>query len=157
MLMLEQILARYPQDKTSLVMILQDVQAEEGYLSPESLEAVSAALELPRSQVFAVATFYNVLSLEPRAKHLLRVCVGTACHVRGAPLILDAAVRSLGVEDGGTTADREFTLQSVGCVGACAIGPVVEVDGEHHGHMDVIKTTKLLARRRATAGTEEPS
>jgi NADH-quinone oxidoreductase subunit E len=153
--MLEQILARYPRDATSLVMILQDVQAEEGYLSPESLDAVSAALGLPRSQVYAVATFYNVLSLEPRAKHLLRVCVGTACHVRGAPLILDAAVRSLGVEDGGTTADREFTLQSVGCVGACAIGPVVEIDGEHHGHMDVTKTAKLLARRLAAADSKE--
>ena len=155
--MLERILSRYPRDKTSLVMILQDVQAAEGFLSPESLDAVSAALGLPRSQVYAGATFYNVLSLEPRARHLLRVCVGTACHVRGAPLILDAAVRSLGVEDGGTTADREFTLQSVGCVGACAIGPVVEVDGEHHGHMDVNKTTKLLAKRLAAAGSKEPS
>jgi NADH:ubiquinone oxidoreductase subunit E len=138
-------------------MILQDVQAEEGYLSPESLEAVSAALGLPRSQVFAVATFYNVLSLEPRAKHLLRVCLGTACHVRGAPLILDAAERSLGIKDGGTTADREFTLQSVGCVGACAIGPVVEIDGEHHGHMDVTRTSKLVAKRRVDADQKEPS
>jgi NADH-quinone oxidoreductase subunit E len=155
--MLEQILSRYPRDKTSLVMILQDVQAEEGYLSPESLEAVSAALGLPRSQVFAVATFYNVLSLEPRAKHLLRVCLGTACHVRGAPLILDAAERSLGIKDGGTTADREFTLQSVGCVGACAIGPVVEIDGEHHGHMDVTRTSKLVAKRRVDADQKEPS
>jgi NADH-quinone oxidoreductase subunit E len=155
--MLEQILSRYPRDNTSLVMILQDVQAAEGYLSPESLDAVSAALGLPRSQVYAVATFYNVLRLEPRARHLLRVCLGTACHVRGAPLILDAATRSLGVTDGGTTPDREFTLQSVGCVGACAIGPVVEIDGEHHGHMDVNSVTKLLAKRKAAAGAKEPS
>ena len=155
--MLEQILSRYPRDKISLVMILQDVQAAEGYLSPESLDAVSAALGLPRSQVYAVATFYNVLSLEPRAVHLLRVCLGTACHVRGGQLVLDAAVRSLGVNDGGTTADREFTLQSVGCVGACAIGPIVEIDGEHHGQMDVNKMTRLLAARRASKGRKEPS
>jgi NADH-quinone oxidoreductase subunit E len=153
--MLEQILSRYPLDKTSLVMILQDVQAEEGYLSPASLDAVSARLGLPRAQVYAVATFYNVLRLEPRAKHLLRVCLGTACHVRGGQLVLDAAARSLGVRDGGTTADREFTLQSVGCVGACAIGPIVELDGEAQGQMDVTKVTRLLAARRAATGRKE--
>lgn len=149
--MLENILSRYPQDRTSLVMILQDVQAEHGYLSAESLDEVSHALALPRSQVYSVATFYKVLSLTPQAKHLVRVCLGTACHVRAAPLILDAAERTLGVADGGTTADNQFTLQSVGCVGACAIGPVVEIDGEHHGQMTVPKLTRLLQKRKAAA------
>jgi NADH-quinone oxidoreductase subunit E len=154
--MIDAILSRYPQDKTSLVMILQDVQTEHGYLSPEAMDEVSRVLDVPRAQVYAVATFYNVLSLEPRARHLLRVCLGTACHVRGAPLILDAAARGLGVSNGGTTADGEFTLESVSCVGACAIGPVVELDGEYHGHMDVPKTTRLLERQQAAATKEVP-
>jgi NADH-quinone oxidoreductase subunit E len=154
--MIDPILSRYPRDKTSLVMILQDVQTEHGYLSLEAMDEVSRVLDLPRAQVYAVATFYNVLSLEPRARHLLRVCLGTACHVRGAPLILDAAARGLGVSNGGTTEDREFTLESVNCVGACAIGPVVELDGEYHGHMDVPKTIRLLERQKAAATKEVP-
>lgn len=144
--MLQKILSRYPDDRTSLVMILQDVQAELGYLPKDSLAEISRHLGIPRSQVYSVATFYNVLSLEPRGKHLVRVCMGTACHVRQAPLILDAAKRELGIDEGKTSDDRRFTLQSVGCVGACAIGPVVEVNDRHHGHMTVTGMGKLLRR-----------
>lgn len=142
--MLQEILARYPNNRTNLVMILQDVQAEHGYLSRESLAEIASHLAMPVAQVHSVATFYNVFSLEPRGEHLVRVCLGTACHVRQAPLILDTALRELGVKDGATTADRKFTVQSVGCVGACAIGPVVEIDEVHHGHMTVPKMSKLL-------------
>jgi NADH-quinone oxidoreductase subunit E len=144
--MLQEILSRYPEDQSSLVMILQDLQAAAGYLPEDALQEVSRRLRIPRAQVYSVATFYNVLSLEPRGRHLVRVCMGTACHVRQAPLILDAATRELGVAAGETTADREFTLQSVGCVGACAIGPVVEIDEVHHGHMTVTRLGKLLGK-----------
>lgn len=142
--MLQQILSRYPQNRTSLVMVLQDVQVELGYLSRESLAEIASHLAMPLAHVHSVATFYNVFSLEPRGEHLVRVCLGTACHVRQAPLILDAAMRELCVEDGGTTKDRKFTVLSVGCVGACAIGPVVEIDEVHHGHMTVPKMSKVL-------------
>ena len=147
--MLQKILSRYPDDRTSLVMILQDVQSEFGYLPKDSLEEISRHLRIPRAQVYSVATFYNVLSLEPRGEHLVRVCMGTACHVRQAPLILDAATRDLGIEEGETTPDRKFTLLSVGCVGACAIGPVVEIDDDHHGHMTVTKMSRLLEKLAA--------
>lgn len=152
--MLQQILERYPRDRTSLVMMLQDIQAAEGYLPAEVLDELARSLRMPRAELYAVATFYNVLSLEPRGRHLVRVCMGTACHVRQAPLILDAAARELGVGDGETTDDREFTLQSVGCVGACAIGPVVEVDTDHHGHMTVTKLGRLLRRLAPADGGE---
>ncbi len=142
--MLENIFSRYPKEPSSLVMVLQDVQSELGYLPAEALGEVSTRLGVPRSRVYSVASFYNVLSLEPRGKHLVRVCMGTACHVRGAPLVLDAAVRELGVADGETTADKKFTIQSVGCVGACAIAPVVEIDEEHFGQLTVPKMSKLL-------------
>ena len=147
--MLQKILSRYPDDRTSLVMILQDVQSELGYLPADALSEIAVALRVPPAQVWAVATFYDVLSLEPRGRHLVRVCMGTACHVRQAALILEAAEREIGVSDGGTTEDGEFTLKSVGCVGACAIGPVVEVDEVHHGHMTVAKTARLVGRVRS--------
>ena len=144
--MVEKILANYPRNQGSLVMVLQDVQAEFGYLPKEALEEVSRELGVPRSQVYSVASFYDVLSLKPRGTHLLRVCMGTACHVRQAPLLLEAAERDLAVEDGDTTDDGLFTVQSVGCVGACAIGPVVEIDGEHKGHMTVSQFSRRIAR-----------
>ncbi len=146
--MVERILESYPRTQESLVMVLQDVQAEFGYLPKEALDEVATALDVPRAQVYSVASFYDVLSLEPRGKHLLRVCMGTACHVRQAPLLLDAAARDLDVEDGGTTEDKAFTLQSVGCVGACAIGPVVEIDGIHAGHMTVAKLSRRIERMK---------
>jgi NADH:ubiquinone oxidoreductase subunit E len=152
--MLQQILERYPRDRTSLVMILQDIQAAEGYLPAPILDELARELRIPRAELYGLATFYTVLSLEPRGRHLVRVCMGTACHVRQAPLILDAAARELGVGDGETTTDREFTLQSVGCVGACAIGPVVEVDTDHHGHMTVTKMGRLLKRLAPAEGAD---
>ncbi len=146
--MVEKILGDYPRNQSSLVMVLQDIQAAFGYLPKAALEEVSLGLDVPRSQVYAVATFYDVLSLKPQGKHLLRVCMGTACHVRQAPLLLETAERSLGIETGETTEDGAFTLQSVGCVGACAIGPVVEIDGVHHGHMSVASLSRRIGRIR---------
>ena len=155
--MLERIFSRYPVDRTSLVMILQDVQTEFGYLPTDALKEVSARLQIPAAQVYSVATFYNVLSLVPRGRNLVRVCMGTACHVRQAPLILEAVRRELEIEPGGTTKDGEFTFQSVGCVGACAIGPVVEVNDVHHGHMNVNKMKKLLVKLEQSTQDEGQS
>ena len=152
--MLERIFSKYPVERTSLVMILQDVQSEFGYLSTDALKEVSARLQIPAAQVYSVATFYNVLSLVPRGRNLVRVCMGTACHVRQAPLILETVKRVLEIEPGGTTQDGEFTFQSVGCVGACAIGPVVEVNDVHHGYMNVNKMKKLLDKLEQSAKDE---
>jgi NADH-quinone oxidoreductase subunit E len=138
-------------------MILQDVQSEFGYLPTDALNEVSIRLQIPAAQVYSVATFYNVLSLVPRGRNLVRVCMGTACHVRQAPLILEAVKRELNIEPGGTTEDREFTFQSVGCVGACAIGPVVEINDAHHGHMNVNKINKLLKKLEQSVKDEGQS
>ncbi len=146
--MVETILEKYPREQASLVMVLQDIQTEYGYLPGPALEEVSVGLSVPRAQVYSVASFYDVLSLKPQGKHLLRVCMGTACHVRQAPLLLAAAEREMGIEAGETSADGVFTLQSVGCVGACAIGPVVEVDGVHRGHMSVAGLSRQIRRIR---------
>ena len=141
----DSILDRYQHDPGMLVSILQDIQAEYNYLSREALERVSSCLSVPLSQVYSVATFFKALSLKPRGRHLINVCLGTACHVRGALRVLEAMERELDISSGGTTPDLRFTLETVNCVGACALGPVVIVDGEYHGQMKTEKVKDVLA------------
>lgn len=129
------ILDNYQREVGQLISILQDVQAEYNYLPKEALVQVSQGLGLPESQVYSVASFFKAFSLKPRGRHLINVCLGTACHVRGAGRLLEAMERKLRVGSGGTTPDLRFTLESVRCVGACALGPIVVVDGEFHGQM----------------------
>ena len=143
---LETILNRYDRDRTQVVSVLQDIQDEERYLSQEALTYVAEALDMPRSQVYGLATFYRAFSLEPRGDHTIVVCTGTACHVRGAPRLVDELSRRLVVAPGGTTADRKFTLETVNCLGACALGPLVVVDGNYHGQMSPNKVDALLAQ-----------
>jgi NADH-quinone oxidoreductase subunit E len=143
---LETILNRYDRDRTQVVSVLQDIQDEERYLSQEALTYVAEALDMPRSQVYGLATFYRAFSLEPRGEHTIVVCTGTACHVRGAPRLVDELCRRLVVAPGGTTADRKFTLETVNCLGACALGPLVVVDGNYHGQMSPNKVDALLAQ-----------
>ncbi|MGZ5425502.1 MAG: NADH-quinone oxidoreductase subunit NuoE family protein, partial [Candidatus Aminicenantales bacterium] len=113
---------------------------------PEALRHVAKALGMPLIDVVGVATFYRAFSLEPRGKHTCLVCLGTACHVRGGPKILEELERKLDVPAGETTKDGQFTLETVACLGCCAIGPVVVVDGEYHGHATIRKIGPILSK-----------
>jgi len=138
------ILDNYQRDQGMLVSILQDIQAEYNYLPKKVLVEVSQALGAPLSQVYSVATFFKAFSLEPRGRHLINVCLGTACHVRGAVRVLEAIERELEIKAGRTTKDLKFTLETVNCVGACALGPIVIINGEYHGQMKTDKVKALL-------------
>jgi len=138
------ILARYNGDPGMLVPILQDVQAEYNYLPQEALVQVGEGLDVPLSQVYSVASFFKAFSLKPRGRHLINVCLGTACHVRGAVRVLDEIERRLGIKSGETTKDLRYTLETVNCVGACALGPIVVVDGNYSGQMTGSRVKPLL-------------
>ena len=139
------ILDSYHHDKGSLVSILQDTQAEIGYLARETLVEISARLDVPLSRVYGVSTFFRAFSLTPRGRHQINVCVGTACHVRGAVRILETVERESGIGTGETSEDLRFSLDTVNCVGACALGPIVIVDGKYSGEMTADKVKPLLA------------
>jgi NADH-quinone oxidoreductase subunit E len=140
----ERIVTKYEHDRGMLVSILQDVQAEYNYLPRQALEQVSRSLDVALSQVYSVGTFFKAFSLKPRGRHLINVCLGTACHVRGAVRILETVERELGIKQGETTADLKYTLERVNCVGACALGPIVIIDGEYSGGMKIEKVKPLL-------------
>ncbi|MHB8830280.1 MAG: NADH-quinone oxidoreductase subunit NuoE [Syntrophales bacterium] len=142
----KEIVQGYGGDRSYLVPIMQDVQKELGYLSKDALMAISANLGVPVSRVYEVATFYKAFSLKPKGRHHISLCMGTACHVRGAEFIAANITSMLGIRDGETTADLEYSFETVGCLGACALGPIVVVDGEYHGEMNIAKTTKLLKK-----------
>jgi len=141
----ESILGNYQRDKGWLVSILQDVQAEYNYLPREAVMQISQGLDVPLSQVYSVATFFKAFSLKPRGRHLINVCLGTACHVRGAVRILEGIERELGINSGETTEDLKYTLETVNCVGACALGPIVIVDDEYSSQMRADKVNSLLS------------
>jgi NADH-quinone oxidoreductase subunit E len=149
---LDSILERYGRDPANVISILQDIQAEANWLPEEDLRYVCTALDIPLSKMMALATFYRAFSLEPRGKHIVSVCLGTACHVRGAERIAGAVERELGIKGGETDADLQWTLETVGCLGACALGPIVVVDGEYHGQMTSVKATRLLQRIKKADG-----
>ena len=141
---IEKILSKYQHNRGWLVSILQDVQAEFHYLPQEVLVEVSLGLQVPLSCVYSVATFFKAFSLKPRGRHLINVCLGTACHVRGAVKVLGGVQRKLGVKSGDTTQDSRYTLETVNCVGACALGPMLLVDGKYHGEMTTDKVDSVL-------------
>lgn len=143
---LEHLIGSNGNSADALISILQDIQAEYHYLPEEALRHVAKRLNLPLIQVYGVATFFKAFSLKPQGKHKCSVCLGTACHVRGAPFILDELERQLGIKSGETTEDMEFTLESVNCLGACALGPVVVVDGKYHGQMNTGKAKKMMTK-----------
>ncbi len=141
---LSRIVNKYHDEKSSLIAVLQDVQEEYHWLPPEALRFVSEKLCIPLIDVYSVATFYRAFSLTPRGEHVVTVCLGTACHVRGAPLVLDRMRNRLGVEPGCTTGDGKFTLESVNCLGACALAPIVVVNGKYHGQATVKKADQII-------------
>ncbi len=139
-----EVLGRYQHHESFLVSILQDIQAEYRYLPRETLLEVSQDLGIPLSRVYSVATFFKAFSLKPRGRHLIHVCLGTACHVRGAVRVLEEIERELRISRGETTEDLKYTLETVNCVGACALGPIVIIDGEYSGQMKTDRVKALL-------------
>jgi NADH:ubiquinone oxidoreductase subunit E len=127
-----------------LISILEDVQEHYNYLPEKVLRAVAKKLRLPLRDVYGVATFYSAFSLKPKGEHIMTVCLGTACHVRGGQRIVDTISNELDIKPGETTLDMKFTLETVNCLGCCAIGPILLVDGVYHGEMTPRKTLKLL-------------
>lgn len=142
----QSVIRKHHGQKKDLIGILLDIQNECNYLPQESLVEVSRALDMPLTDVVGVATFYRAFSLTPRGKHSCLVCMGTACHVRGGPKILEEFERKLNVKAGETTADGQFTLETVACLGCCAIGPVVNIDGDFHGHTTIRKVDAVLQK-----------
>jgi NADH-quinone oxidoreductase subunit E len=134
----------------SLIAILQDVQARYGYLPEEALKTVSRLTGQPLAEIYGVASFYRAFSLTPRGKHVICICAGTACHVRGAPIVTAEFERQLKVGVGETTPDREFTLETVNCLGACALGPIVVADGKYEANVGTAAVRKII--RKAARG-----
>ena len=141
---IEKIINHYHCDKTNLLAILADIQAKYNWLPPQALKLVAEKIKVPMIDVYGVASFYHAFSLTPRGRHIVTVCQGTACHVRGAPILLDRIQKKLGVEPGCTTKDDQFTLETVNCLGACALAPIVVIDGNYHGKTTVQKADSII-------------
>jgi len=156
---IDRILKKHNHEHSSIIAMLQDLQELENYLPENSLEYLSEKLSMPLSKIYRIATFYNAFSLTPRGKHLISVCLGTACHVRGAAKVLDRIRMYLGVEVGGMTKDGLFSLETVNCLGACAMGPIVVAGGDYYGQMTPAKvapTMKNYGKKPPKPATKPP-
>jgi len=142
----KEIVKKHGKDKSALIAVLQDIQESFNYLPKDALKTAGKALGVPFSRVYEVATFYTAFSLKPRGEHIVKICMGTACHVRGAAAIQDKMERTLCIKPGETTSDNKFSLETVNCVGACALGPVVVIDTEYHGQMTMNKVDKVIGK-----------
>ncbi len=145
---IEQIIERYKDEGGSIVGLMQDIHQEYRYLPEEIIQRVAEELQVPLSKLYSLATFYKSFRLEPVGKHYICVCMGTACHVNGAPRLVDSLERELNIKTGQTTKDSKFTVETVNCLGTCALGPLVVIDGEYYGKMDQNKLKKLLKKYR---------
>jgi len=145
---IDKILEKHGYEDSSIIAILQDLQEEDNYLSENDLVYLSENLPIPLTRVYRIATFYNAFSLTPRGKYPVSVCLGTACHVRGAPMVLDRLRLELGIDVGGVTGDGLFSLETVNCLGACAMGPIVVVGKDYHGQMTPAKVGSALKKYR---------
>jgi NADH-quinone oxidoreductase subunit E len=141
---IDQIINKYQGDASSLIQVLLEIQSENHWLPKEVLEEVSEKLEVPLNRVRHIATFYKAFSLVPKGRHEIHVCMGTACHVRGSSRVLDAVNRSTGIRPGETDLDLKFSLETVNCLGCCALGPVMVVDGKYHGKIAPAKAEDVL-------------
>jgi NADH-quinone oxidoreductase subunit E len=142
--MLPDIYDRYPRTPQSLIAVLQDIQKEFHFLPCEALKQTAEELNVPLSKVFSVSTFYNAFSLVPKGERIVRICIGTTCHIKGAKLIQEQLEDHLRIKAGETTEDLKFTLEVVACVGACAMAPVVAVNDKYHGSVTVASCKKLV-------------
>ena len=142
------IVKKHGRDKSELIAVLQDIQDTFNYLPKKALDAAAKALDIPVTRIYEVATFYNSFSLRPRGKHLVEVCAGTACHVQGAMNLMEKLKRDLDVECGETTADKEFTLEEVRCLGCCSLAPVVRIGGNIHPYLTQDEIPKILRNYR---------
>jgi NADH-quinone oxidoreductase subunit E len=141
---IDQIIDRHRGEASSLIQILLDIQGENRWLPSEALEQVSRRLAVPLSRIQHISTFYKAFSLVPKGRHQVHVCMGTACHVRGAPRVLSTVQDLIGIRPGETDLDMKFSLQTVNCLGCCALGPVVEIDGKTHGNVSAANTADVL-------------
>ncbi len=146
---IDTIIDRYDRRESAILAILQDIQAKEKYLPKEALEQLGEKLGIPLNKIHRIATFYRAFSLKPRGRHEICVCMGTACHVRGAQRIADQMNLQLGIRPGETTEDMNFTLETVNCLGVCAAGPVVAIDGQYFGKMSPSKVEGTLKKFRS--------
>ena len=153
--MVERIVAEHQGSLGGMLSILSEIQSEYGYLRQDALRQVAETSGRSLADVYAVATFYRAFSLKPRGKHLVSVCLGTACHVRGAPRIAEEFIRQLGIEPGETTPDKEFTLETVNCLGGCALGPIVVVDGRYYSNVRRNKVAEILTKTREGLDTPQ--
>ena len=142
---IDRIIDKYINDEGVLIQLLLDVQHELNWIPKEAIMRINERLKIPVSEIYRVASFYTALSLKPRGRHLIRVCLGTACYVRGGPRILDSVECRLGIRAGETTSDGKFTLETVNCLGCCALGPVIEIDGQYHGRLSSVNIEKMLS------------
>lgn len=138
------IIGNYPKEESSLLQILQDINDKYHYLPKEAMKIVAKELKIPVSRLFSVATFYKALSLSPRGKKIVKICTGTACHVRGAKLLQNSFEEKLGIKAGETTPDLGFTLETVNCVGACGMAPVIIVDDIYYKNVNIDQVNKIL-------------
>jgi NADH-quinone oxidoreductase subunit E len=141
---IDQIIDKYAGEEGVLIQLLLDVQRELNWVPKEVVQRISDRLQVPLSQIYRVASFYKSMSLKPRGRHLVNVCLGTACHVRGGPRLMDRIKEILSINPGETTQDMKFTLERVNCLGCCALGPVMVVDGEYHGKIMPAKAEEIL-------------
>lgn len=147
---IDRIVADYREQRWSLIPLLHEIQGALGYIPPEAIPRIAKGLGLFPSQVQGVITFYTQLYTEPRGKNIVRVCRGTACHVRGGKTILKLVKQQLGIEEGETTPDMEYTLETVACIGVCALAPNIVVNRATHGHMNPKKVAYLFSRKEET-------
>jgi len=141
---IDQIIDKHHGEPSYLIQVLLDIQSEHHWLPREALERVAERLQVPLTRIQHIATFYKAFSLVPKGRHEIHICVGTACHVRGAPRVLDAAEELTGIKPGETDLDLKFSLQTVNCLGCCALGPVLEIDGKTHGKMAPAQMADVL-------------
>ena len=139
-----QIIDKHQGEASSLIQILLDIQSENNWLSKAALEIVSQKLEVPMARILHIATFYKAFSLVPKGRHQVHICVGTACHVRGAARVLDTVQEATGIKPGETDLELKFSLETVNCLGCCALGPVMEIDGKTHGKVTPGETVNVL-------------